>query len=550
MNMRTGGQILVDQLKIQLVKNVFCVPGESYLAVLDALYDHDIKVTVCRQEGGAGMMAEAEGRLTNRPGICMVTRAPGATNASAALHIAQQDSTPMILFIGQIDSGHKGREAFQEMDYGAVFGSIAKLVIEITDAARIPEHIARAFNTAMNGRPGPVVIVLPENMLTSEVACKDAPFVKAIETSPSDADLAHLQHMIEVSKNPVLVLGGSRWNQASVDHIKTFAENFDLPVTCQFRRQSLFDAHHPNYAGDFGLGINPKLLALVQNSDCVIVLGGRMGDIPSQAYSLFDIPKPQTKFIHIHASAEELGRVYQGDLHIHATPLAIAPKLALLKGKAITHRAKAAHENYLAWSKPPVYANKFNPAEMVKMLPADALLTNGAGNYATWVQRFYPFKTWGTQLGPTSGSMGYGVPAAIGAKTVHPEKTVIAFAGDGCFMMHGQEFATAVQYGLNVILIILDNAMYGTIRMHQEREYPGRVSATHLKNPDFAALARAYGGHGETVHETIEFEPALTRALTSNKPAIIHIHLDPEMITPGLTLTAIRNKALTKQIEI
>lgn len=548
---RTGGQILVDNLITQQVEHVFCVPGESYLAVLDALYDAKVQTTICRQEGGAAMMAEAVGKLTSRPGICFVTRGPGATNASPALHIAQQDSTPMILFIGQIDSGHVGREAFQEMDYGQVFSSFTKWVAEITDPARIPEMIARAFATAMNGRAGPVVLVLPENMLTELAECEDAPFVKALETAPAKDDLETLQSMIEEARSPVLILGGSRWSELAVQNITHFAENFNLPVVCQFRRQMLFPSQHSLFAGDLGLGMNPKLLARIKTSDLVIVAGGRMGDIPSQAYSLFEIPTPRQKFVHIHAGAEELGRVYQGALHIHATPNSFSKAASTLKpkNKRVIDDFRAEYE---AWVKPVTTQGSLQMGEVMAYLsanlPKSAIITNGAGNYATWIHRFYGFKAFNTQLAPTSGSMGYGVPAAVGAKRHDPTKTVIAFAGDGCFMMNGQEFATAVQYNLNVIVIVVDNGMYGTIRMHQERDYPMRVSGTQLKNPDFAALARAYGGHGETVRETHEFAPAFERAIAANKPAILHLFLDPEVITPTTTIQAIRGKAM-KQLD-
>lgn len=549
---RTGGQILVDQLIAQGCDHVFCVPGESYLAVLDALHDAKAAVTICRQEGGAAMMAEAYGKLTGRPGICMVTRGPGATNASPGLHIAQQDSTPMILFVGQIERGMRGRDAFQEMDYTQFFGGMCKWVAEIDDAARIPEMIARAYATAMQGRPGPVVLVLPEDMLTESADVPDAPRIEAAETWPGLTDMAKFQKMLWAAKKPVLILGGSRWSEKAVASVTRFVERFDLPVICQFRRQMLFDHSHPNYAGDLGLGGNPDMLKLIKEADLVIAAGGRLSEIASQSYTLLDIPKPQMAFVHVHPGPEEIGRVYQADLPIQASPTAFAASLEGVQPPQViawAGAAKAAHESYLAWTGNPArLPGAFQYGEVMAWLrdrlPDDAIVCNGAGNYATWVHRFLRFRQYGSQLAPTSGSMGYGTPAAVGAKRMHPDKTVIAFAGDGCFMMNGQEFATACQYGLPIIVVVVDNGMYGTIRMHQERDYPERVSATTLKNPDFAALARAYGGHGETVRETAEFAAAFERAVASGKPAIIHCFLDQQAITPTTTIDAIRAKAL------
>ena len=549
---RTGGQLLVDQLVAQGADHVFCVPGESYLAVLDALHDAKVTVTVCRQEGGAAMMAEAHGKLTGRPGICMVTRGPGATNASPGLHIAQQDSTPMILFVGQIDRSMRGRDAFQEVDYGKLFGGIAKWVAEIDEAERVPEMVARAYATAMQGRPGPVVLVLPEDMLTEAAVAADAPRVEAAETWPGLTDMMKLQKLLWAAKAPVLLLGGSRWSEKAVRQVTRFAERFDLPVACQFRRQMLFRSDHPLYAGDLGLGCNPKLLSLIKESDLIIALGGRLSEIPSQSYTLFDIPQPRQTFVHVHPGAEELGRVYQAHLTIHAAPTAFAASLEGVQPPqaiAWAGRGQAAHEAYLDWTGNPArLPGRLQYGEIMgwlrDRLPEDAVVCNGAGNYSIWVHRFLRFRSYGSQLAPTSGSMGYGVPAAVAAKRIHPGKTVVAFAGDGCFLMNGQEFATACQYDLPVIVIVVDNGMYGTIRMHQERDYPGRVSATTLKNPDFAALARAYGGHGETVHDTAAFAPAFERALASGRPSILHLFLDPQAITPATTIDAIREKAL------
>jgi acetolactate synthase-1/2/3 large subunit len=548
---RTGGRLIVDQLLAQGVDHVFCVPGESYLAVLDALYDAPIAVTVCRQEGGAGMMAEAVGKLTGRPGIAMVTRGPGATNASHAVHIAAQDSTPMILFIGQIERGMREREAFQEVDYKAFFGSVAKWVVEIDAAARIPELVARAFRVAMQGRPGPVVISLPEDMLVEEAAVADAPRVEPAETWPGNADMMRLQSLLWAAERPLMIVGGAGWSDRAVAGLARFAERFDLPVGTSFRRQMLFPADHPNYAGDVGIGPNPNLADRVRSADLLILAGGRMSEMPSSSYTLIDVPSPRQTLVHVHAGAEELGRVYQPALAIHATPKAFAAALeGLQPPNAIrwADETKAANAAFHAWTdEPRAIPGPFQYGEALlwlrRRLPDDAILCNGAGNYAIWVQRYLRFKRFATQLAPTSGSMGYGLPAAIGAKRLYPDRTVLCFAGDGCFLMNGQEFATAVQYGLPIIVVVVDNGMYGTIRMHQERHYPGRVSATDLRNPDFAAYAVAFGGHGESISRTADFAPAFERAVASGKPAILHCRIDPEAITPATTLTAIREKA-------
>lgn len=553
---RTGGQILVDQLLVHGARHVFCVPGESYLAALDAMHDRDIAVTVCRAEGGAAMMAEAHGKLTGAPGICFVTRGPGATNASPGLHVARQDSTPMILFVGQVARAMREREAFQELDYRAVFGTIAKWVTEIDDAARIPELVSRAFHVATSGRPGPVVIALPEDMLTDIVAVADARPFAPVETHPGLTQTAELQKLLWAAKRPIAILGGSRWSEAAVRRFTRFAERFDLPVACGFRRQMLFPHDHPCYAGDLGLGVNPKLLARIREADLVLAVGGRLSEVPSQSYELFGIPDPGVDLVHVHPDPDELGRVYRPRLAINAAPTAFTAALEGLQPPSAIPWAGAAgdaHAAYETWSDPGAITHPGDlqmgavMAHLAQVLPTDAILCNGAGNYATWIHRFWKFRAWSTQLAPTSGSMGYGVPAAIGAKRVFPERTVVAFAGDGCFLMNGQDFATAVQYDLPVVVIVVDNGMYGTIRMHQEREYPGRVTATALKNPDFAAYARAFGGHGETVRTTDEFAPALERARASGKPAILHLLIDPETITPTATLSGLRAAALEKR---
>lgn len=546
---RTGGQLIVDQLVAQGVEHVFTVPGESFLAVLDALVDVDINVTVCRQEGGAAMMADAHGKLTGRPGICMVTRGPGASNALAGIHISKQDSTPVIVFVGQIERGMREREAFQEMDYRAIFGQAAKWATEIDDAARIPEIVSRAFHVAMSGRPGPVVIALPEDMLVETATVEDAPLVSAIDSAPAAGQMVQLTDMLASAKSPVAILGGARWTPEAVEQFSDFAKRYQLPVAASFRRQMLVDHEHPCYIGDVGLGINPDLLKKVKEADLLLLVGGRMSEIPSQSYTLLDIPVPKQTLVHVHPDTTELGRVYAPALAINTSPAAFAKELSALPKPiqapwaADTQRL---HESYLAWSDaskvtvPGELQMSGVMAHLQTVLPDDAIIANGAGNYATWVHRFHRFKQYGTQLAPTSGSMGYGLPAAVGAKRGQPNKMVVCFAGDGCFMMHGQEFATAVQYNLPIIVLIVDNGMYGTIRMHQEKNYPGRISATHLQNPDFAAYAEAFGGHGERVEKTADFPAAFDRAVKSNKPAILHLITDPQAITPTTTIDKLR----------
>ncbi|TMJ40281.1 MAG: thiamine pyrophosphate-binding protein [Alphaproteobacteria bacterium] len=552
MTQRSGGRILVDQLLIQETERLACVPGESYLAVLDALHDAKIDVLVCRNEGGAAMMAEAYGKLTGKPGICFVTRGPGATNASHGVHIAAQDSTPMILFIGQVERSMREREAFQEVDYKAFFGSMAKWVVEVDSAARLPELVARAYRIACQGRPGPVVVALPEDVLTEMADVPDAPKVAPAEAWPGPDDMNRFGDMLRKAKKPLVILGGSRWSEAARKSLIAFSEKFALPITTSFRRAHLFPSDHPNYVGDVGIGPNPKLARRVKEADLLVLLGARMSEMPSSAYSLIDVPVPRQTLVHIHPGSEELGKVYQPALAIQAAPNAFCAALAELAHPNDAPWAGATKEarlEFLDWTdKPAKLPGKFQYGEVMRwlsdQLPGEAIITNGAGNYAIWIHRYYRFRKLGTQLAPTSGSMGYGVPAAVMAKRQYPDRPVIAFAGDGCFMMNGQEFATAVQYGIALIVIVVDNSMYGTIRMHQERDYPGRISATLLKNPDFAAYARAFGGHGERVETTDDFAPAFERAVRSGKPAILHCLIDPEAITPSRTLSQIRDEAL------
>jgi acetolactate synthase-1/2/3 large subunit len=554
-NMRTAAEVLVDALIANGVRHVFCVPGESYLAVLDAFHDRDISVTVCRQEGGAAMMAEAVGKATGRPGVCFVTRGPGATNASPGIHIAQQDSTPLIMFVGQVARETRGRDAFQELDVRTVFGGMTKWTTEIDDSARVPEIVSRAFYTATSGRPGPVVIALPEDMLTERIAVPDAPPFAPVETRPGQPELRELEQLLTLAERPILILGGTRWSESASAAVGRFAERFALPVATSYRRLPLFDPLHACYAGDLGLGPNPKLVARVKAADLVVLLGGRLGEMPSQGYTLLDIPGPQTKLVHIHPGAEELGRVYRPHLAIHASPTAFAEAAdQLAPPREIKWRdaTAAAHADYLEWTQvateQPGGVNL--GAIMVWLrenLPADTILCNGAGNYAAWIHRFYRFRRFATHIAPASASMGYGMPSAVAMKRLHPERTVISVNGDGDFLMNGQEFATAVQYGLPIVVIICDNGLYGTIRMHQEREYPGRVSATVLKNPDFASYARTFGGFGVTVESTADFGAAFRLAQQSGKPAIIHLKIDAEAITPVTTLSKIRERALAAQ---
>lgn len=549
---RTAAEVLVDQLVIQGVTHVFCIPGESYLAVLDALHDRDIAVVVCRQEAGAAIMAEAYGKATGRPGVCFVTRGPGATNAMHGIHIAQQASAPLVMFVGQVERAVRGREAFQELDYRAVFGPLTKWADEIDAGERVPELVSRAFHTAMAGRPGPVVLALPEDMLCERIDVADAPRVGAIEIAPMAGDIERLGAMLSEAASPLMILGGSRWDDAALRSIRAFAEHWALPVATSFRRLALFDPTHPNYAGDLGIGADPKLVTRIRAADLVIVAGGRLGDIPSQGYSLLDVPRPTCRFVHLHPEPSELGRVYATDLAICATPAGFAPALAALPPPAAPRWGATideAHRDYLAWSQTPLpQPGPVNLGEIVVWLrdnlPSDAILCNGAGNFASWIGRYYRVRHPRGQIAPMSGSMGYGVPAAVAMQLLHPDVPVVCISGDGDFLMNGQEFATAVQYGLPIVVVVCDNGMYGTIRMHQEREYPTRVVGTALRNPDFAAYARAFGGFGLRVERTDAFADAYAAARASRLPSILHLTIDPDAILPGATLSAIRERAL------
>lgn len=550
---RTGGQVLIDALKIHGVDRVFCVPGESYLAALDALHDaaDAIDLVVCRQEGGAAYMAEAHGKLTGKPGVCFVTRGPGATNAAVGVHTAFQDSTPMLLFIGQVARDQVEREAFQELDYRRVFGQMAKWVVEIDDATRIPELVSQAFHRAVNGRPGPVVVALPEDMLTDLVEVADTPAYKRVEAYPGPGQLDDLVALLKTAMRPMVVAGGGGWTSRAVADLRAFSEAFALPVAASFRCQDLFDNTHTNYAGDLGLAAGPKLIQRMKDCDVLISIGARLGEMTTGAYTLIDIPVPKQTLVHVHPGSDELGRVYHATLPINAGVgafLSLASRLTPEAAPAWKDWTAAAHADYLENLKHPQTPGDVQMGDVMAWLrdhlAEDAILTTGAGNYSAWAHRFYQYRSFRTQLGPTNGSMGYGVPAAIAAKLADRNRTVVAFAGDGCFLMNGQELATAVQYGANVIFLVINNGMYGTIRMHQERSYPGRVSGTQLTNPDFAALARSYGLHGETVEKTADFADAFKRCEASGKPSLIEVRIDPEALTVKMSLSQIRDQAI------
>ncbi|MFS2135929.1 thiamine pyrophosphate-binding protein [Duganella sp. Dugasp56] len=555
---RTGGQILVDALKIHGVDTAFGVPGESYLDVLDALHDSDIRFIINRQEGGAAFMADAYGKMTGKPGICFVTRGPGATNASIGVHTAFQDSTPMILFIGQVGNDFVDREAFQEIDYRRMYGQMAKWVAQIDRADRVPEYIARAFQIATSGRPGPVVLALPEDMLTAMATVADTRAYQPVQASPAASQIAQVRGMLAGAKKPLVLLGGGGWNAQACADLQAFAEANHLPVACAFRFQDLLDNAHPNYIGDVGIGINPKLAARVREADVILAIGPRLGEMTTGGYALIAAPVPAQRLIHVHADAEELGSVYQAELMINSgmpQMTAMLAAMAPLDSGAWQASVAEARADLAAWQKqPPIFQDGAAPLDLWQVVqqidqiaPHDTIITNGAGNYATWAHRFHSYGGMRTQLAPTSGAMGYSVPAGVAAKIIAPRRTVITFAGDGEYMMNGQELATAVQYRAGVVIIVFNNGMFGTIRMHQELHYPGRVSGTQLHNPDFAALAVAYGGHGEVVDTTAAFGPALERALAwangKNLPAVIELRYDGNLITPGATLETIRKNA-------
>jgi acetolactate synthase I/II/III large subunit len=552
LKLRTGGAILVDALRIHGVDTAFCVPGESYLAALDAFYDarDDIRLIVARQDGGAAYMAEAYGKVTGKPGICFVTRGPGATNGSIGVHAAYQDSTPMMLFIGQVGSDFADREAFQEVDFRRMFGQMTKWVAQIDRADRIPEYVSRAFHTAMSGRPGPVVLALPEDMLASTAQAADAEPYRLVQAHPGDADMRRMRELLSAATRPIVILGGSVWDAEACANIRRFAEASGLPIACAWRYQDLFDNGHAQYIGDVGLGINPKLAQRVREADLLVVIGARLGEMTTGGYTLVEPPRPKQKLVHVHAGAEELGRVYQTDLPINASMKAFAAAAARLPpvdGSAWRRLVATARQEYLDYNAKRALPGELDLWEVMKTmresLPADTIIASGAGNFSAWAGRFYPYRSFRTQVATSSGAMGYGVPAGIAAKVAAPGRTVVSFNGDGDFLMNGQELATAAQYGLAIVFLVFNNGLYGTIRMHQEREYPGRVIGTDLRNPDFAALARAYGLQGETVRRTADFAPTLKRALGAGGPALIELVYDPDCITPNTTLSAIRAQA-------
>ena len=553
-NARTVARALVDQLLIQGVSRAALVPGESYLAVLDALKDSPIDLTVCRHEGGASMMADAWGRATGEPGVCFVTRGPGAANAFVGLHIAAQDCTPLILFVGMVDRSVRGRDAWQEIDLQRAFGGVAKWVVDLDDPGRVAEIISRAFHLAVSGRPGPVVIGLPCDVLSMTDRGVDAPPAAVIESGPDAVSLASIRVLLAAAQRPVAIVGGSRWDESGRAAMHRFAEVFDLPVVTSYRRGGLFDADHPNYAGDLGLGANPKLIARLKKADTVLLLGGRLGDVASQRFSLLHFPDTGVKLVHLHPDPDALGSLYRPDLAIAASPRRFAPALAALKPLdtgAWAGEAASAHRDYLDWSQVATpQPGDVNFGEIViwlrEHLERDAILCNGAGGYAAWLHRFYRFADLNAHIAPASATMGYGPPAAIAMKQLFPHRRVVCLAGDGDFLMNGQEFATMMQYALPITTIIIDNESYGSIRLSQERAFPGRVVGTDLKNPDFAAYARAFGGFGASIDRTEDFAEAFLAAEASGLPAIIHVKVSVECMTPTLDLSAIRTQAFAR----
>ncbi len=557
---RTGARLLVDQLLIQGVNHAFTVPGESFLPILDALYDSRdmVKLIVNRHESGATFMAEAYAKLTGQPGVAFVTRGPGATNASIGVHVAHQDSSPMILFIGQVGNDFVEREAFQEIDYRRMFGQMTKWVAQIDRADRVPEFVARAFQVATSGRAGPVVLALPEDMQSLKADVGDALCHQPVQAAPSDTQIAALRRLLGRAQRPLVILGGFGWTPAACDNLKRFAEANYLPVACAFRYQDLIDNRHPNYVGDVGVGINPKLAQRIKDADLILAIGPRLGEMTTSGYTLLDAPVPVQTLIHVHAGAEELGRVFQAQLMINSGLPQFASRLAMMvpiEEPAWRETVASAREDLEAWQQRPAVYTHGDPSLdlweamhiLSRALPQDAILANGAGNFATWAHRFWRYSGLRTQIAPTAGAMGYGLPAAIAAKIAAPERTVIALTGDGDFMMTVQELATAVQYGAGVLVIVFNNQMYGTIRMHQEREFPGREHGTGLVNPDFAKLAQAYGAFGAAAATTDQFGTALSQALAfireQRLPALIELAMDPEIITPNATLSAIRATA-------
>lgn len=545
----TAARVLAEELSRHGVDRIACVPGESYLSLLDALVDFPaISLVTCRHEGGAAMMAEAWGKLTGRPGIVFATRGPGATNASSGIHVARQDSTPVILFVGQIERSSRGREAFQEIDLTAVFGTLAKWVTEVEDPARLTEIVARAFHVATSGRPGPVVIGLPEDMLDATVKPSFARTYVPATASMIHEDANAVGDALRKCHRPFVIVGGGGWSREAALALQRFAENWDLPVAATFRCQDYMDNRSPSYAGNLGLGANPALIAAIRDSDLIVALGTRLEDVSTNAYTLFDVPRPAQQIVHIHPDADELGRVYQPWKTVVSGAGAAIARLAQLEPGAQprwSSRTQSLRQDYGVWTTPPAIDGTLQPGEIITMLrtrlPDDATISNGAGNFAIWPNRYFRYHRFGSMLAPTSGSMGYAVPAAVAAKIAHPDRTVIAFTGDGDFLMTGQELATAARQNAPIIVILINNGMYGTIRMHQETRFPGRVSATTLSNPDFVKLAEAYGAWGARIERTADFEAALDHALDCGTSALLELVLDPEIISPTQTITSLRS---------
>jgi len=556
-DLRHGGRILADQLAIQGCDRVFLVPGESFLAAIDGLHDlPGIEAVVCRQEGGAAMMAEAYGKLTGRPGVCMVTRGPGATNAAAGVHIAFQDSTPLVLVVGQVGRGMLDREAFQEMDYRRMYGEMAKWVAQVDRTERIPEYMSRAFHTAASGRPGPVVLALPEDVLSARAAVPDArPAVPGIPKAAA-RDVEAFGETLAGSERPMLIVGGGGWSAEAARDLARFAAAHHVPISASFRCQDYIDNRHPSYCGHLGLGLDPRTTKRFEECDLLIALGARLGEITTSGYSLVDIPNPASRFVHVHPGAEEIGRVYRPDLAINASAASFAAAIADLApaaGEARRTWARGCAAEFRASMAPRATPGRARLEHAVartrECLDEDAIVCNGAGNYAAWVNRYFEYRTYRTQLAPTSGSMGYGVPAAVTAALVHPDRQVVCFAGDGCFLMTGQELATASQYGANLTVIVANNGMYGTIRMHQERHYPERVYGTGLANPDFAMLARSFGGSGVRVETDEAFDAALDEALAHRGLSLIEVMMDPQALSPSADLNDVRAEGLARKRE-
>jgi len=552
---QTAAQLLVDCLKEQGTDRIFTVPGESFLAVLDALHERsDIETVVCRQEGGAAFMACADGAMQQRPGIAFVTRGPGATNASIGVHVAHQDSQPMILFVGDVARPMRDREGFQEVNFEAFFGPIAKWAARIDDPARVPEYVARAYSVTMSGRPGPVVLALPEDMLCDPVdgAIKPRPLV----TRPAQAVCPDAMQaafaMLADAASPIAIIGGAGWNAKAREHFQQFAENIGLPVATAFRRQDAIDPASPVYAGNLGYGPNPKLVERVKQADLVLAVGARLGEATTDSYAFPTTEHPDQLLIHVHPDPDELGRVYRTDLALAASVDEFAETAALWEDHSIIpfDAGAQAHSEWQEWAtyspldNPPALDMAACVAEMRKTLPADAIICNGAGNFAGWWHRYWRYAGYPSQLAPTAGAMGYGVPASVAAALRHTDRTVVAVAGDGDFLMNGQELATAVQHGANLLVLVIDNGAYGTIRMHQEREYPARVSGTELSNPDFAAFGAAFGGWSATATTTEEFGHALADAMQRDGLRLIHMKIDVEQLAAsGATISGLRAKA-------